>query len=201
MIRQRREQRREDYEKGRRQWLLTRIGLIAFGVLVVVGIGVFGFTRVRDQQLNQVPDGVNTNFSFVGNNHVAAGETVPYAELPPVGGPHDAVWQNCGYYAEPIRSENGVHSLEHGAVWVTFRPDLPADQIERLQTLAGDQPYLLVSPVPDLPSPVVASAWNNQLPLESIDDDRFDQFVRYFQQGPQTVEPGARCSGGVGEPT
>jgi hypothetical protein len=52
----------------------------------------------------------------------------------------------------------------------------------------------------DLPSPVVASAWGKQLRLDGAGDPRLERFVSAFQQGPQTPEPGAACTGGVGEP-
>ena len=34
-------------------------------------------------------------------------------------GEHNPVWQNCGFYNKPVRDESAVHSLEHGAVWIT----------------------------------------------------------------------------------
>ena len=94
-------------------------------------------------------------------------------------------------------SEQAVHSLEHGAVWVTYDPDLPAEQVRDLQELAASNGHLLVSPMRGLPSPVVASAWGVQLELGSTSDRRLPAFVARYQQGPQTPEPGAPCSGGT----
>jgi MFS family permease len=54
-----------------------------------------------------------------------------------------------------ISNENAVHSLKHGAVWITYRPDLPEGQVETLRDLVQGQTYILVSPYPDLPSPVM----------------------------------------------
>ena len=45
-----------------------------------------------------------------------------YTETPPAGGPHDPVWDDCGVYTQPLRNENAVHALEHGTVWITYRP-------------------------------------------------------------------------------
>lgn len=90
--------------------------------------------------------------------------------------------------------------MEHGAVWITYQPDLPSDQVEVLRNLAHDNSYVLVSPYPDLPSPVVASAWGKQLTLDSANDPRLEQFVSAFRQGPQTPEPNASCTGGTGQP-
>jgi hypothetical protein len=125
--------------------------------------------------------------------------TVDYTESPPVGGLHDPAWQTCGFYDAPVRSENAVHSLEHGAVWITYRPDLPADQIDQLRQLAGTDTFLLISPYDDQESPIIATAWNNQLEIESTSDPRLGEFISIFLQGPQTPEFGASCSGGITE--
>lgn len=66
----------------------------------------------------------------------------------------------------PIASENAAQSMEHGAVRITYPPDLPPEQIDSLRDLPRQQSYILVSPFPDLPSPVVVSAWGRQLHLD-----------------------------------
>lgn len=202
MIRQRREERRQVYEKRRRSWLLTRIGLGVFAVLAVVGIGYGIASYVQDQSLNSRPDGVR-DFQYAGSDHTAnLDEVVEYAESPPVGGRHapSPLWQNCGYYSAPIQNESAVHSLEHGAVWITHQPDLPRDQVDALREKAQGQDYILVSPYEGLASPVVASAWNHQINLDGAEDERLDQFIRTFKEGPDTPELGAACSNGVGNP-
>ena len=125
---------------------------------------------------------------------------ITYATTPPVGGVHNPVWQNCGIYDQPIASENAVHSLEHGAVWITYSPDLAADEVEQLHNAVRGRSHVLLSPFEGLPSPVVASAWGIQLQLDNAGDDRLPQFISEYAQGPQTPEPGATCAGGVGDP-
>jgi hypothetical protein len=109
------------------------------------------------------------------------------------------VWHNCGFFDAPIQDELGVHTMEHGAVWITYQPGLLADHRDTLRSLAGPT-FVLVTPHADLPSPVVATAWGVQLPLESLDDPRLQQFIRAYRNGPQTPEPGAPCTGGIGNP-
>ncbi|MGD9714568.1 MAG: DUF3105 domain-containing protein, partial [Thermomicrobiales bacterium] len=89
------------------------------------------------------------------------------------------------------------HSLEHGAVWITYRSDISEEEIDRLRDVWGGDRFVLVSEYPDQESPIVLSAWNNQLEVESADDIAVRQFINYFRQGPQTPEPGATCGGGV----
>lgn len=124
-----------------------------------------------------------------------------YPQTPPAGGVHNPVWQNCGIYNQPIGNENGVHSMEHGAVWVTYRPDLPAADVEALRVQIRGKRYALLSPYPNLPAPVVASAWGVQLQLDGPNDPRLASFLSAYIQGPQTPELGAACFSGIGVPT
>ena len=139
------------------------------------------------------PPGVQT-FGTLSRDHTEL--PVTYSQTPPVGEPHSPVWQNCGFYDKPIGNEHGVHSMEHGAVWITYRPDLPTDQVAILKKEA-QQTYVLMSPYPNLPAPVLASAWSTQLKLDSATDPRLDQLVKYYREGLQTQEPGAPCTGGT----
>lgn len=123
---------------------------------------------------------------------------VDYPQTPPVGGNHSAALQTCGAYDRPVPNELAVHAMEHGAVWITHLPDLPAAQVATLRSLASKS-HVLVSPYPGLPSPVVASAWGRQVRLPSADDKRLKRFVSAFRQGPQAPERGAGCRG-AGQP-
>ena len=120
---------------------------------------------------------------------------VAYKETPPVGGEHHPVWLNCGVYDEQVRSENAVHSMEHGAVWITYQPDLAQADVDTLEDIAPDT-YSLLSPYEGLPAPVVVSAWGTQLALTGADDPRLEEFIKKYRQGPQTPEPGALCTNG-----
>jgi hypothetical protein len=180
-------------KRGRRTWIIvTLMALLFIGAFVaVVLVG-------RSQQAPSTPPEGVQSFSNLSRNHVEG--TVSYPQNPPVGGDHSPVWQNCGFYGTPVQNENAVHSMEHGAVWITYQPDLPSEQVEVLRNLAHDNSYVLVSPYPDLPTPVVASAWGKQLQLDSTNDPRLEQFVSAFREGPQTPEPGAPCTNGTGTP-
>jgi hypothetical protein len=126
---------------------------------------------------------------------------IPFGELPPVGGAHDPAWQNCGIYDAPLNTANAIHSLEHGAIWITYQPDLPAETVAAIEEAVRGQNYVLVSPYPEQRSPIVLSGWGVQLELESVEDERFDAFIEQYRVGPNTPERGASCTGGIGEPT
>ena len=175
-----------------------RIYLIV-GAIIVLFVGGFIALAVfdaRQQSASGAPDDVKTYDVGPAGKHTSA--NVDYEQNPPAGGAHDPVWQNCGYYDKPVRDENAVHSLEHGAVWITYSPDLPQDQVTELQNTAQSQSYILVSPYPGLDSPVVASAWGKQVALDGADDPDLQSFIKAYRVGPQTPEPGAVCTGGTG---
>ena len=121
-------------------------------------------------------------------------------ELPPAGGEHYNVWQNCGIYDEPIQTGNAVHSMEHGAVWITYDPDLAADEVATLQNSVRGETYLLLSPFPEQRSPIVLTSWGIQLELESASDRRIDRFIERYRLGSLTPELGGVCIQGVGVP-
>jgi hypothetical protein len=170
----------------------------AVAVLFVAGFIALAVVDARQQSASGAPDDVKTYDVGPAGKHTTG--NVDYEQSPPAGGPHNPVWQNCGFYDEPIRDENAVHSLEHGAVWITYSPDLPQDQVNELQTITQSQTYILTSPYSDLPdnAPVVASAWGKQVLLDGADDPDLESFINAYRQGPQTPEPGAVCTGGTG---
>ena len=124
-----------------------------------------------------------------------------YDRSPAWGGAHNGAWMTCAgvIYDAEVPEENAVHSLEHGAVWITYRPDLPSQEVDVLADLVDGTDYRLLSPFPEQDSPVVASAWGRQLALDAADDPRLEAFVQQYTNGPQTPERGAPCSGGVQE--
>jgi hypothetical protein len=201
---------RKEAERREKRHRTLVISLTAAAVAVVVG--VVATVIVVDQnadadlreQAEQPIQGVQEfggqYGKDLGREHVTT--EVTYDPLPPVGGNHDAVWQNCGVYTDQaqVADRNAVHSLEHGAVWVTYDPSLPAADVETLREAVSVSDFTLLSPYAGVPSPVVASAWGEQLQLPSADDPRLAVFLRKYVNGPQTPEPGAPCSGGVGTP-
>ena len=176
--------------KQQRPW-----GLIAGGVAILVfAVAVIGYAATRKEfdPLNPDIDGLVSE-EFEGADHRDG--PIAYEQTPPLGGPHNATAQQCAVYDAPIPNEYAVHSLEHGAVWITYRPDLPAGQVEDLRELVEGNRHRMLSPYEGLPAPIVASAWGKQLKLESAGDPRLKRFLRAFTAGPQAPERGAACSG------
>ncbi|WP_137121314.1 DUF3105 domain-containing protein [Segeticoccus rhizosphaerae] len=181
----RRAQARQERRRKIAIWGGTATALVLIAAVVA-------FSIIREQANQPTLAAVQTYQEQRG--HVTT--PVDYAQTPPAGGEHAPVWLNCGVYDQPVPNENAVHALEHGAVWITYRPDLPQTQIQTLRKTIPDT-YAVLSPYPGLDSPVVASAWGKQLKLTGADDPRLPAFIRAYRQGPQTPEPGAACTGGT----
>ncbi len=183
------EQRRQEVGREKRKKRLL-IGIpVALLLVAFLGAIIVRFTR---------PDleGV-LFFDNLLRNHDQEAEFVATG-LPPTGGSHNPRWQNCGIYTDPVDSSLAVHSLEHGAVWLAYQPDLAADKVAELQELVRGESYLLLSPFPGLRSEVVMSSWGKQLVIDSVPDESISAFIeRYKGEGP---EPGAPCTDGVGQP-
>jgi len=185
--------KRQTAESSNKGWLNVIIG----GAIVIglVGLGVLLYLSLKEPD---VLDGLTRSIGLSRGHD----ENAEYGDgdLPPVGGIHSGIWQNCGIYDEPILAKNAVHSMEHGAVWITYQPGLAEGEVARLQDAVRGEPYALLSPYPDLQSPIVLTAWGIQLELDSAKDGRISDFVDRYQQGPQTPERGASCMNGTGSP-
>ena len=185
----------ERRKSARRTNLIT--GGVSLIVLLVVTIAILS-SRPEGSgadlpEASKAPSGVVSK-EVEARNHVEG--PVDYPDDPPIGGNHAGVWQNCGFYDASIVKEEGVHSLEHGAVWITYSPSLPQAEKDSLEVMAQGEDFLLITPYDGLQSPIVASAWGNQLEVDSVDDPKLAQFASFFQVGPDAPEPGAPCTGG-----
>jgi hypothetical protein len=165
------------------------IGLITYAAMNQ-GSGVRDLIRNPDAAI----EGVEVaDPESLQRDHVAG--PVEYDQTPPNAGPHNPAPQQCDVYSEPIAPEHALHSLEHGAVWITYNDDLPDDQVEELAGKVQGDPYGLMSPLPEQDSPIVLSAWGRRLAVDSADDKRIDDFLEAYASGPQTPERGAACVG------
>lgn len=187
------------------------------GVVVVVlfAAGVFGYAYLLNQQsqdrdaalaaFTPAPDNQDpsrqipgvTEQSYEGGQHVSSTDQVAYTQSPPTGGTHDQHWAACSgvVYPQPVRSENLVHSMEHGAAWIAYDPDrITGAAVTQLAQRAESRPYTAMSPYPGLDQPISLQSWGHQLKLTDPADPRIDQFLAALRANPYThPEVGASC--------
>ena len=171
---------------------LAAVLVLALAVLVPVVVN-----RVRESQEPAGPANLDAVRVFEGLRNDHTDGDVDYPTSPPAGGPHDPAWLDCGVYDEPVRDENAVHDLEHGTVWISYRPGLDADDVDSLARALPDNGIL--APYDDLAAPVVITVWERQLLLTGVDDPRLALFLAGFSDGHTSPEPFASCAGGIDE--
>jgi hypothetical protein len=195
---------------GRRRALVWILGS-AGALLLVISLVVVVVVPLLGGQTTATPPGEGTGIiNYLDPSSPAFDETVltgphfpgvlTYPMSPPAGGPHNPRWQNCmgDVYPAEIAKEHAVHSLEHGAVWLTYDPALPQDQVDTLASKVNGVEYTMMSPFPGLDVPISVQAWGYQLKVDNATDERIDEFINEFRIN-ATREAGAPCSGGITE--
>jgi hypothetical protein len=181
--------------------LFVAVGVLAVGIIGVGAVAVYTEGRSWDSRAADIPGIINFRKSdpelVRGSQHESG--PIEYTVLPPVAGRHNPIWQNCmgDVYDAPIANEHAVHSLEHGAVWITYRPDLAADQVEALAERVRGVEKMLMSPFEGLDSPISLQAWGYQLKLDDAGDKRIDDFIRILRVNASIEGPTALCSQGI----
>jgi hypothetical protein len=107
--------------------------------------------------------------------HVLGDEDVEYTSDPPTSGPHQPSPAFEGVVDEPLSRPVQVGVLERGDVLVQHDPDLSRGERSALEELAGDG--VVVAPNPDLPAPVVATAWLFKRTCDDVDVDAIEAFI------------------------
>ncbi|WP_454169757.1 DUF3105 domain-containing protein [Microbacterium paulum] len=208
-VKQQREQQKQqklaEYERGlarRRRSRLTWWIVGSTAALVVIGLVAASIIFAPKPATYDAGgtgaeiEGVET---FTNETKHVEG-TVDYPQNPPAGGPHNQYWLNCGVYDQPQQNENAVHSLEHGAIWVTYdAARVSGDELATLRSLLPST-YAILSPYEGLPSPIVVSGWNTQLKVDSASDPRIAEFFEEYWRNQNVPEPGAPCTGAIDGP-
>jgi hypothetical protein len=177
-------------------------GLIAAAIAVVVfaaAVIVYAVVQVNEANAGKVTSADQIadlqTHEYEAGQHVVT--TVDYAESPPVGGEHDPEWADCTgtVYDVDIRHENAVHSLEHGAVWITYDPDAISDKdLSTLRDLVDGRQGMMLSPYAGLSSTISLQSWGHQLFVDSASDERVQQYADFLAFNADfTPELGASC--------
>jgi Protein of unknown function (DUF3105) len=167
---------------------------------------IFCLTACATPTKNNIGSIVAFPFQTGGQHTASADERVQYETTPPVSGKHAGIWQNCGEYQSEIRNETAVHSMEHGAVWITYQPGLPPKSLQKLRDLIKNKPNILLSPLAIQTEPIIASAWTVQLRLMNADVPKLRQFLERYSylyaehHESRAPEVGSACVGGFGQP-
>jgi hypothetical protein len=161
--------------------------LIIYIVIVgaVLGIGFWLF-KSSQKQIENLP---GQTFENQGQTHITEGSTdhPPYNSNPPTSGwhwPQPAPW---GVYTTTQPDERMIHNLEHGGIWISYKPDkVDADTIAKLNDFAKRYQLIIVEPRANDEAPIVLAAWTHMLSMEQYDERAILEFIQaYHNKGPE----------------
>jgi hypothetical protein len=121
--------------------------------------------------------------------HVAVCSVIAYSTNPPTSGPHYPIWAAFKTYTSPVPRGFLVHSLEHGAVVVSYNCPGGCDaDLAALQAFLAARPAdplcvaplqnrFIVTPDPLLDVPFAAAAWGASLKAQCLDLAALGAFI------------------------
>lgn len=182
--------------------LFTVVVLVATSIIGYAGWSVYenGLSwSDRAKRIDGIVNWREENPNVLAADHKSG--VIDYSAMPmkpPAGGNHNANWQRCqgDVYSAAIATEHAIHSMEHGAAWITYQPGLPKDQVDVLAGLVRGNDYRLMSPYEGQDTPISLQAWGYQLKVDNARDARIATFLSTL--APQAAkEQGATCSSGA----
>ena len=169
---------------------------VFYGVLAILAIGIVGFIVFSNSNEPPKEQTLGTQYADLGTKHVPEGTKVNYNSNPPSSGDHFQSPAPLGFYQEEIPDGAAIHNLEHGYIWVAYRPDLPADQIQKLKALFF-KPFsnpdfkpskVIVTKRPTNPAPISIVSWRWTMNLDSYDGDKLMQFyLQHVSKSPEAA--------------
>lgn len=179
----------------------------AIGILTVIilvgGVWVLGSQNAKEQTKLAKPLAGEV-IADQGANHVPAGTKVEYNSNPPTSGPHYATSQPAGIYDSEIPDGNLIHSMEHGAVILWYKPaivgasqeatesssaaGLSKPDIDRLRQIFSSVPVSkkIMVPRQNLDVPLALTSWGRLLKLRAIDEAQIKNFMETNEdRGPE----------------
>lgn len=183
----------------------TLVVLLALAVVACGGgdgdssSGESAVTSVDDASDSLGAELVQVDVGSLGTEHIDP--PASYDQSPSIGGDHYPFWQNCGFYEVEVIEGAATHTMEHGAVWISYNPAAVSDaETSTLADMALDNGKLLISPYRH-DEKLVLSAWGVQLRTEfSPSDPEVQAFIDEWVDNPELQEAGVRCTGAAGIP-
>lgn len=186
--------RKEEKEKIKKEESRDKMigkSLRWLGFAVVTGLfiwWVYDYFQTASVQKSSV---VGEYFQAQSRDHIKSGAEHPaYNSNPPTGGWHYDQPAQSGIYDTEFRDEQLVHNLEHSHIWIAYKPDLPAEQVELLADMAEDYgSKIIMAPRQANDSPIALVAWEHLLKMETVDEVLIREFIEAYRgiAGPEKI--------------
>lgn len=182
----------------RRKAVLTRAGIAGAIALLVLIVAVAVINDKQDARAEQrrLTAGSCTYDTkadrLTVNNHTPPAS---YEVDPPAGGDHSTSAASAVFFEgegqSPPPDAQLVHSLEHGFVVISYRPDLPEQDVAALRKVFDDHSDdVIVVPRPSLKGKVAMTSWGRRLLCGDVEPQRLSDFVELYRN--KSPEPNTR---------
>ena len=197
--RRRQQQRRVTGKRVLPGWAVPAIIVVAAigAILLLRQAGVFEPPPPAITAPSATSEQIGTKVPVQPGSHVARGQRVQYAQLPPASGSHwDLPHAGWGVKDSAQDDELAVHNLEHGGIVISYK-GLSPDDLASLKTLvrrftAGEYRKVLLRPYDRMENGIVLTAWSWTHRIERYDEAIITKFVQghYGPRG-EAPEPNA----------
>jgi len=178
--------REAEARKIRRKKVFKKISLWIMGLAVLIGGGWLLVSTAGPKGTDY-----SQGIFVLGRDHITDGTTyTSYNSNPPTSGPHYANPASARFYDKELPDEQLVHNLEHGHIWIAYKPGLSKDVIGILKDFSGRN--VIVTPRSKNDTDIALAAWGrlDQFNVEpsGIDKQRIKDFIsRYQNKGPESI--------------
>lgn len=155
-------------------------GVVLSTALLITAMAYLGNSNTTKEKQRLLLEPLGEKIPEMASPHVKEGEShEPYNSNPPTSGPHygDRV-AGPGIKSKQLPDELVLHSLEHGAVVLWYKADLPNEEVDKIkEAFQGASGKKIMLPRADLDVPIALTSWGYLLKLESIDAEKIKAFI------------------------
>ena len=185
-------------EKRTGQFKMFKKILVWLAIVLIISGAIYWFAK-GSQEKAALRKIYAVNIEDQGRTHINVGASHPaYNSNPPTSGWHYEEWKTKGLYKEQQPDEGLIHNLEHGYIWISYRPDSDSEIINQLENFYGFGKKIIVEPRKENDKVIALAAWGwldkfdpeSNEKLSSDELKRIDDFIdKYINQGPEPNAP------------
>lgn len=174
--------------RATRRKIIRRIVFVLIIAIVLGGLA-WWLTAYISKQSKELP---GVFYSEVGRTHITVGKAGSgYNSNPPTSGDHYPGPAEWGSYREESPDEILIHNLEHGGIWISYRPGVPDEVRDRLEGFYKKWGRkIIVTPRSKNDADIAVAAWTHldKFSVAELSEERVEKFIRaYRNKGPEFV--------------